>query len=156
MSTEGRREAARKYRKMHPGRKAAQLKAWQAKHPDRVAAAKRRFNKRHPGYWKEHNRKAKLKFYYGLSVEDYTTMLEKQDELCAICKQPNQSQRPFGVDHSHQTNAVRGLLCSRCNIGLVYIEDKQFLESALKYLGRYAEKGAGQPKKKHQKKRKRK
>ena len=47
-----------------------------------------------------------------MSTEDPLARLRLyQDGLCAICQQ----RRPLVVDHCHETDLVRGLLCYRCN-----------------------------------------
>ena len=51
---------------------------------------------------------------YGLTPEGYDALLEVQGGKCAICRARPVSKR-LAVDHDHQTQAVRGLLCSRCN-----------------------------------------
>lgn len=69
---------------------------------------------------------------YGLTIEDFDQMVRLQQGLCAMCgKQPKR----FVVDHNHQTEIVRGLLCDKCNVGLSYIEDNVFLKQAHDYLG---------------------
>jgi hypothetical protein len=70
---------------------------------------------------------------YGLTRDDYLAMVENQAGLCAICN------REFGdklrVDHDHETKKLRGLLCSSCNAGLGYFQDKaSVLEGAVCYL----------------------
>lgn len=51
---------------------------------------------------------------YEISAEEYRAILERQGGRCAICKCRAISNR-FAVDHDHKTDAVRGLLCSKCN-----------------------------------------
>lgn len=74
---------------------------------------------------------------YGLTPEDYADLLRKQDFACAICKTTEPGGKGvFVVDHCHTTNAVRGLLCNRCNLGLGHFQDSpDFLGEAIKYLG---------------------
>lgn len=58
---------------------------------------------------------------YGISANDYATLLERQGGRCAICRARPKSKR-LAVDHDHKTGAVRGLLCSGergCNKGLL-------------------------------------
>lgn len=65
-------------------------------------------------------------------------MLVAQDHACAICEAPTwEHQKRLHVDHDHATGAVRGLLCSTCNLALGGFKDSpQLLESALRYLQR--------------------
>jgi hypothetical protein len=53
---------------------------------------------------------------YGLTLSDYADLLEAQDWCCALCgtDQPR-GQGRWHVDHNHETGAIRGLLCNRCN-----------------------------------------
>jgi len=56
-------------------------------------------NERHKGY--------KLKWKYGITMEDRNKLQEDQNGLCAICE----CEKPLVVDHDHVTRKVRGLLC---------------------------------------------
>ena len=76
--------------------------------------AQRAFTKRH---W-EDIRATRMVKRYGLSFDQHAAMLDKQGELCAICKQC----KPLVVDHDHQTNRFRGLLCHKCNLNLGKLE----------------------------------
>lgn len=55
---------------------------------------------------------------YGLTSDQYDALLKRQGGRCAICRARPKSKR-LAVDHDHQTGAVRGLLCSRCNHDLM-------------------------------------
>lgn len=73
---------------------------------------------------------------YGITFEDYQKLLQAQDGVCAVCKQPERRRSrgrvlPLCVDHDHATGAVRGLLCSRCNTALGMAEDDEFRLIAL-------------------------
>lgn len=62
---------------------------------------------------------------YDISVEQYDKMFDAQGGRCAICLKTPEGE-PYGVlsvDHDHTTNAVRGLLCRRCNLALGKMED---------------------------------
>lgn len=58
---------------------------------------------------------------------------------CEMCKQPFQVNEAgrylFCVDHSHESGKVRGLLCTRCNIFLGFIENRgDLIDRAFDYL----------------------
>lgn len=85
----------------------------------------------------EIERKSKLKMTYGITPEQYDTMLEKQDGKCAICsaKKPGGRTKMFFIDHCHNNGNVRGLLCMRCNTGLgLFLDNPKFLLNAISYL----------------------
>jgi hypothetical protein len=80
-----------------------------------------------------------IKFKFGMSSEDYHSLLQFQGGVCAICKRPPKSNCRLGVDHDHATNEVRGLLCVGCNINLGRLGDslekiESLLESVFAYL----------------------
>jgi ribosomal protein L34E len=89
---------------------------------------------RKPEY-KEKSRRRKLLQTYGISVEQYDEMLARQKGICAICGYEPRVQR-LAVDHDHKTGRIRGLLCSRCNHALAWIEDNSpsIYERAVDYL----------------------
>ncbi len=71
---------------------------------------------------------------YGLMPGQYTAMLDSQGRLCAICRKSG-DKRGLAVDHCHETGAVRGLLCSECNIGMGKLGDTpEGLMRAVRYL----------------------
>lgn len=103
------------------------------------AAAKRQkeWRKENPRAAKAHE----VKRYYGIGIEEYEALLDRQDHKCAICKQQESSLqnsgKPFSlaVDHCHDSKKVRGLLCSRCNRGIGIFKDNiATLLSAVEYL----------------------
>ena len=80
-----------------------------------------------------------IKNTYNLSKEDFYNILEKQDYKCALCSKtfPGFKQNQLHIDHCHETNKVRGLLCMQCNVGLGMLGDNiEGLERALDYLRR--------------------
>lgn len=71
----------------------------------------------------------KLKERYGISLEDYNNLLEKQEHKCIICeKHESEFGVSLAVDHCHKTGIVRGLLCFKCNtrVGHVETNPKEF------------------------------
>jgi hypothetical protein len=68
-------------------------------------------------------------------VDDYKKMLQDQNNVCAICKRPDPSGRRLCIDHDHETEEVRGLLCCICNIAISLVEmDADWNTKAKEYL----------------------
>ena len=68
--------------------------------------------------------RAHIKHRYGITLDQYAEILERQGGVCAICGGPGKphgtakhldTPRLFDVDHDHLTGKVRGLLCNVCN-----------------------------------------
>ena len=81
-----------------------------------------------------------LKTKYGITEEDYNNLLEQQNGLCAICKQPEDNSTGkrsnlLCVDHNHTTGKIRGLLCKSCNLAIGSMKDSvDRLSAAIHYL----------------------
>lgn len=77
---------------------------------------------------------------YGLSKEGYLGMVEKQNNQCKICGL-NGGDNLWGylyVDHCHETQTIRGLLCHNCNWLLGTAKDSiEILTNAIAYLGEF-------------------
>jgi hypothetical protein len=79
-----------------------------------------------------YHRKCNLKKLYGLTLEEYEELCQKQEGRCAIC---GGVMNPPCVDHNHKTGENRGLLCVRCNFVLGEVkENPKLLEAMIKYL----------------------
>lgn len=82
-------------------------------------------------------RRALLKHKYGISLEDYEAMLEKQGGVCAACGdvETRKDTQHLAVDHDHSTGVVRGILCQKCNTALGLLnDDPQRISALLNYL----------------------
>lgn len=83
-----------------------------------------------------------LKSLFGITLEDYNRMLKEQKCVCAICGKEEtevdkriNKKRNLAVDHDHQTEKVRGLLCGKCNKMLGLVNDNpKILLNAINYL----------------------
>ena len=100
---------------------------------------KEKENKRNREYekrTKKARKNAKLKYRYGITLEQYNKMLDKQQHKCYICKEDAKNlSKKLAVDHCHNTKKVRGLLCSNCNTALGMFKDNiNFLKNAITYL----------------------
>lgn len=72
----------------------------------------------------------------GSTLEQYNELFALQLGGCAICKKTFNNN--VHTDHNHETNEVRGLLCSNCNIALGLLkEDEDIIWNMLEYLKRH-------------------
>jgi Recombination endonuclease VII len=72
---------------------------------------------------------------YGLTLDDWDRMLIEQLGCCAIC---NEAVLELHVDHCHESDIVRGLLCTSCNNGLGrFGDDPERLRRAADYIEKY-------------------
>lgn len=69
---------------------------------------------------------------YGITVGE-ARELRAGVKCCEICGR----QRALEVDHDHDTGAVRGLLCGRCNKAIGMFKDsEELMRKAIEYLQR--------------------
>jgi len=82
-----------------------------------------------------------LRRMYGINKKQYDDLLMKQWGVCAICgKSPQGRKNALHVDHDHETQITRGLLCSTCNTSIGGMLDSPLLlEKAAAYLRSYSE-----------------
>lgn len=130
-----------RYNARHGARRAKMQREWKETNRDKVRNYARRFyHKRRteqPEIMYMERRSQRLKRTYGITSEQYEALLTKQNGRCAICgiSQTNQQKGKLHVDHDHKTNAVRGLLCSGCNLGLGTVNDQiKTLKAMITYL----------------------
>jgi len=130
-----RKECLYRWRKKNPD----YWKKWAARNAVKLREAAKRWRDKNPDAKPANKRSSTLKFKYGITEADYQAMLQGQDGKCAICGQPP-IKRQLCVDHNHQTNAIRGLLCRNCNMGIGYLQDNSaLLRAAAQYLDRQDE-----------------
>jgi len=77
----------------------------------------------HTKSYKLHNRIRCLKHGFGITLDEYNAILDSQNGVCAICNNKCVSGRNLAVDHDHETDEVRGLLCSKCNTAIGLMDD---------------------------------
>jgi hypothetical protein len=96
------------------------------------------WKKKHPRKYRETQRRADLKRYYGKTPQWFHQKFAEQGKACAIC-----GTRKFGskgpcLDHDHQTKQTRGIICVRCNTGLAALEAiPDWAAKAEAYLAKY-------------------
>jgi hypothetical protein len=76
-----------------------------------------------------------LKHKYGITIEEYEDMLDKQGGVCYICHRECKVNGRLCVDHCHRSGKVRALLCTQCNGALGLAEDSVItLKKMIAYL----------------------
>ena len=61
---------------------------------------------------------------YSMVESDYISLWNRSGGTCYVCCCTAASNgKMLAVDHSHETGAIRGLLCSRCNLALGKVVD---------------------------------
>lgn len=86
-------------------------------------------------------KRSRARYLYGITPDQIEYMFAAQDMLCAICTEAKR----LVVDHDHQTGAVRGGLCFRCNNMLGLYERghrrKSITDVVAQAMGTYIAKG---------------
>ncbi len=79
---------------------------------------------------------SRYKAKYGITLEGYEEMLDKQDKKCYICGNETYANgKPLYVDHCHSSGKVRKLLCQPCNSGLgMFRDNPELLIKAADYV----------------------
>lgn len=126
------RKQSKKWRKSNKDYDQQRKQEWYLKNKERVGEKGREWRKNNPLYILERS----LKKTYGITLEKYNQLLEKQNGCCAIChRSPEALPKRLGVDHNHSNGEIRGLLCYECNYGLGYFKDNPlFLMRAAEYV----------------------
>lgn len=104
----------------------------------------------------DRKRASHLRNKYGLSLEQYSELLTRQNECCAVCERHHSEfTTRLAVDHNHITGEIRGLLCNYCNRRIV---GRHRDSGILRRVADYLDKGTGWfvPKKRRPVKRKKK
>jgi hypothetical protein len=84
---------------------------------------------------------AKVLKLHGLTHEQHATMVEAQDNRCAICgASPGGRFKHLAIDHCHATGKVRGLLCTTCNLTIGgFKDDVARFRAAIAYIETHKE-----------------
>ena len=111
----------KEYKKNNKEKTSAYNKEYYETNKEQRSAYSKRWNGNNKEYLAAQHREKK----YGISPEDYDTMLKEQDNKCKICLVSFTTLKPqnIHVDHCHTTKQVRGLLCNLCNMGLGTFKD---------------------------------
>ena len=122
----------RKWRKENRERIAEQQKLYRMKNRDKIRGQARERGSSEE--YRELHRRQCLMRCYGLTPEQHKQFYINQNGCCAICRESIPYDK-ICVDHSHETERVRGLLCRKCNSGIGLLGDTvEGLRRAVEYL----------------------
>ena len=128
------RERAELWKKNNPNKVKEIQKRYQSKVRTKYYLLQKRKNQEnyiaYSNLRKELDTQRKLKRYDGLVGK----LRIDQNNSCGLCLKPFTKFNPIDLDHDHTSGLIRGLLCRKCNSGLHYFEDINYVERALTYL----------------------
>jgi hypothetical protein len=77
-----------------------------------------------------------LQNQYGISLDQYNELIKNQNNKCACCEL-ELIEGKIHVDHCHNTNKICGVLCSKCNRAIGFLNhSSKILEKAARYCER--------------------
>lgn len=119
----------------------AMAKDWYERNKDKATAKVRDWRERNADAVKQYRSENRRKHYLQEVVRKYDVdpawfdeQMQKQGGSCACCRRDfawGKKQTTPHVDHCHESQKVRGILCNRCNTVLGLCQDDKNLLSAL-------------------------
>lgn len=108
----------KEYRQKNKERLKENKKEYYQKNKEHIKEQHKEWHQKNKQYNKEYQYKKK----YNLTLEEIDQILIIQNHKCAICgKSLIETKRC--TDHDHKTDKVRGILCTKCNLGLGHFND---------------------------------
>lgn len=99
----------------------------------------------------ENVRKKEVARIHGLTVQQYDELMDKYNNICAVCKLPEKrlgrdgkTLTPLCIDHCHKCegkgkHVIRGLLCHACNSAIGKLKDNiETVKNIISYLESHA------------------
>jgi hypothetical protein len=125
----------------NPERSNAYTRKWRDKNRAKYNAKRKELRRLEKLMDPEKQKNVHLKNRYGITLDQYNAMLKAQDNRCAICRIEFASlEKPPSVDHCHDSDAVRGLLCHHCNVFVGFARNSvENLANAIQYLNKFKE-----------------
>ena len=130
-----RREYQRKYRArmgdVARAKHRLEMREWRAKNAEEYNARAKAYRAANPDKVRSFN----LKKTYGITLDQFNDLFRSQGDKCAICRSDASNGKNWHVDHCHQTEKVRGILCHPCNLMIGQADDNiETLLAAVEYL----------------------
>lgn len=119
------RQRSRKYYYERGGKETSHQRY--LKHREKKIAYSKEYRKNNPGC-RRREQLSKMSKQTGLSIDEiekfYNKQFKKQQGQCVICgKHQTELNCSLNIDHDHNTNKLRALLCPTCNIGIGNLQD---------------------------------
>lgn len=91
-------------------------------------------SRRHELTWKRRNpervKDCQLKTRYGITLAEFRGFLGAQNHQCAICSSGFEREQDAHIDHCHETNVLRGILCGPCNRAIGLLKESHVVAAA--------------------------
>ena len=118
------------------------VQKWNLRHPEKRKQHKNNNQRKNWSDWPEWKRIEKNSRKYGLLYSDLEKLFQGQNFKCKLCDVDvtlsiarNDTTRGV-IDHCHNTNRIRGILCHNCNKALGLVKEKtDTLRKMIRYLG---------------------
>lgn len=108
-------------------------KDYRERNPEKIKQIRKTSNERHLTPTKKFN--YRLRSVYNLSRAEFDNLYDKQKGKCKLCRKKIKVSKSVHIDHNHKNGKIRGLLCSKCNLGLGHFQDNaEVLLRASKYI----------------------
>ena len=119
----------------NPSDQTACARKWHEANRDKISTKVKADRRANPDKYRDYQ----LRSRFGLTLAQFNGMCDRQGFVCAICQDVLEDATGRGktlyVDHDHDTDTVRELLCNRCNRGLGEFQDRpERLIAAAAYL----------------------
>ncbi len=128
------RSRCTKYRLNNMDRANARNSEWYHANPERAKANRDAWKANNKDKVKKDAKHHHLKKRYNLTFESFEALLLLQNNRCGCCGDEFPDASKIHVDHCHNTNIVRGLLCRRCNVAEGLMETIARCEQLLRYM----------------------
>ena len=105
------------------------------KNPEKRKELKRRYKEKDPARYIRLGKRRSWK-RLGLDPDIVESYVNTHPDACEICGMPSNGQK-LAIDHCHDKGVFRGILCSKCNMGIgLFQDDPLLLTKAIEYLNR--------------------
>jgi hypothetical protein len=110
----------------HTPKRYRQINEWKKRNPEKAKEYLRRSRIKRMKNGKL--RETRLKATYNIDESQYQDILKNQDNRCYFCgieaeEYMEAKGRHLAVDHDHQTNVIRGILCYKCNVRMSFVDE---------------------------------